>query len=273
MLIIRKKLVNSFFFYGTIDLGDRMKKKSLIIILILALCFVGCGKKDDNTKKKKPDEIRELEKSEINDLMELVDYLYYFDINPAKSFKTSELTNQEVLLWAAGTRDMNGVPFAGLEEKALEYLDFSLEPEHINCMTHFNLLGTSDSIYLYDSNTKTFVKNDSHQKHSDTGYYSYVVNRYVSSQYKNGDYSITFVKLFSDTNAVLAMSSDAAKDRNWYTNYFDAKNKTNVILTKADLSEAKDKLDKMELDGLVKYTYTFRLKNGRYVLKSYQIEK
>ena len=55
MLIIRKKLVNSFFFYGTIDLGDRMKKKSLIIILILALCLVGCGKKDDNTKKKKPE--------------------------------------------------------------------------------------------------------------------------------------------------------------------------------------------------------------------------
>ena len=251
-----------------------MKKKLLVLLMIISsFLVIGCGKKEDNSKKKKPDEIRELEKSEIHDLTEMVDNLYYFDINPAKSFKTSQLTNQEVLLWAAGMRNMNGVEFSELEERALEYLDFSLEPENINCVTHFNLLGTSDFSYLYDSNTKTFVKNDHHQSHSDTGYYSYVVNRYVSSQYKNGDYIITFVKLFSDTNTYMEASSDIARDRNWYTNYFDAQNQNNAVLKKASYSEAQDKLDKMELDGLVKYTYTFKLKNDRYVLKSYEIEK
>jgi len=271
MLMVRKKLVNSFFFYGTIYLGDHMKKKLLILFLFLSIFIVGGCKKKEEPKKEEVNEIRVLKEEEINTLMEKIEDLYYFDINPAKSFKTSELTNQEVLLWSIGLEDADGVLFSDLEKLALDYLDFSLEPENVLCMTHSNILGTSDYRYLYDVDTKKFVKNDNHAKHSESGYYAYVINKYVSSSYENGDYIITVSKIFSDTDRIINANSDSLVKRDWYKTYQDAKNKKNPVMSKSDYKKAEEFFNKN--GAYKKYTYTFKLKNGNYVLKSYVIEE
>ena len=272
MLIIRKKLVNSFFFYGTIYVGDKMKKNVLILMLFLSIFILfGCKKKEEEKEVVK-DDIRELKEEEINDLMGLVEELYYFDINPAKSFKTTDLTNQEVLLWASFKMgNMDGVEFKELEELASKYLDFSLEPEHIICVTHFNILDASANSYLYDPDSKSYKKNDTHTSHSENGYYSIVYNNYVSSSYKNGDYIITVNKLFSSTDYYPWVSRDFA--RNYYASYLDAKYDKNPVLNKVYSKEASEKIKTIDSSKLVKYTYTFRLKNDNYVLKSYQIEQ
>lgn len=270
--MVRKKLVNSFFFYGTIYLGDSMKKKLLVLFLFLSIfMIVGCGKKKEEEKPKVVDEVRDLKEDEINTLMERVNYLYYFDINPAKSFKTSELTNQEVLLWAVGIRSVDEFEFEELVNRAEEYLDFSLEPENVLCMTHSNILGSSDYRYIYDASSKTFKVNKNHEKHSEFGYYSAVFNKYVSSSYKNGDYIITVNKLFSTTNNNPWVSRDFEK--NYYATYKDAKLDTNPVLVNTYSKDVEQKFDSVDSSKLVKYTYTFKLKNGNYVLKSYEIEQ
>lgn len=248
-----------------------MKNKILIFIFFIVLILSGCGKKDE-VKQEEIDDIRELKETEINTLMDLVDDLYYFDINPAKSFKTSELTNQEVLLWAVNNRGFsNKLPFSELADMAMKYLDFSLEPENVLCMTHYHVLGTSDYVYLYDIDNKYFVKNDNHVSHSNKGYYSNVVNRYVESKYENGKYIITVVKLFSDTN----YNPDSKSQINdYYVSYNAAKEEKNPVLKSVNSLSVKDKLIKMNnINELVKYTYTFKIKNDNYVLTNYLIEQ
>ena len=248
-----------------------MKKSLLVLFLFLSLfLLIGCKKKEEE-KPKQVDEVRDLKEDEIKALTQRVEELYYFDINPAKSFKTSELTNQEVLLWAAGLGDASNVSFSEYEKKAIDYLDFSLEPENILCMTHSNKLGSSDYKYIYDVNTKKYVKNKAHINHSETGYYAYVVNRYISSSYKNGDYIITFSKIFSDTDRSIDVNVDSLIKRDWYKTYQDAKNKKDPVMSKFDYKKAEEFFNKN--GAYKKYTYTFKLKNGNYVLKSYVIEQ
>ena len=242
-----------------------MKKKILILLFISLFILVGCKKKEE-VKEKPKDEIRDLKESEIEALTQRVGDLYYFDINPAKSFKTSELTNQEVLLWAVGIRSVDEFEF-----EAEEYLDFSLEPENVLCMTHSNILGSSDYRYIYDASSKTFKVNKNHEKHSEFGYYSTVYDKYVSSSYKNGDYIITVNKLFSTTNYNPWVSRDF--ERNYYATYKDAKLDTNPVLVNTYRKDVEQKIDSVDSSKLVKYTYTFKLKNGNYVLKSYEIEQ
>ena len=255
-----------------------MKKRLLILFfLFVSLLLIGCEKKNKEEVEEEKNEVRELTSEEKSTLLEKVDALYYFDINPAKSFKVNDLTNQEVLLWASYGVDVLKTTFADFEKKAADYLDFSLEPENILCMTHSNILGTSDYLYLYNVNEKNYINNDKHTSHNNKGFYSFVINQYVSSSYVNGDFKITFVKLFTDTDLVVYSSVNTAivpsAKRNWYTNYADAKNTTNPFLQAKNYDEAKEVLEHASDEGLVKYTYTFKLKNGNYVLKSYEIEK
>lgn len=250
-----------------------MKKKLLILFLFLSIFMVvGCKKKEE-VKPKPVDEVRELKEDELEELTSRIDALYYFDINPAKSFKTSELTNQEVLLWASFKEYVDGVDFSEFEKYAKEYLDFSLEPENILCMTHSNKLGSSDYKYIYDVNTKKYTVNKKHVKHSETGYYAYVYNKYIRSQYKNGEYIVTMGKLFSDTDVVYSNNVDYTIKRNWYKSYSDAKAKTNPVIKNYNNLKAEEYLKTLDEKKLVKYTYTFKLKEGKYVLKSYVIEQ
>lgn len=267
--MVRKKLVNSFFFYGTIYLGDNMKKRLFVILLlIIVLIISGCGKKKEEVKKEVVNDIRELKEEEIDNLMSRIEALYYFDINPAKSFKTSELTNQEVLLWASYNIDMVGMEFGELESSAKEYLNFSLEPENILCMTHFNILDSSDYIYLYDVSSKTFVKNDNHSNHKKTGYYSFVINKYKESKYENGNYIVKVYKLFSDTSYTGSLNN--MMKFNWFRSYSDAKSNKDSLIS-GDAYTVKEKFDSIDSSKLIEYTYTFKLKDNRYVLYSYEI--
>jgi len=244
-----------------------MKKKLLILFLFLSMFMVvGCKKKEE-VKPKVENEIRDLTDVEIEELMARIGGLHYFDINPAKSFKTSELTNQEVLLWAfEQKKSYDEIKFEDLEKLASKYLDYSLEPENILCMTHFNILGPSDYSYLYIPASKTFEKNKNHTAHKITGYYSWVIDSYRESKYENGNYIIKVSKLFSDTSNTGGIENYTKYD--WFKSYNDAKNNTNPIVKNE--TAYKVKADNSKLNT---YTYTFVLKNGNYVLKSYVIEQ
>lgn len=250
-----------------------MKKKLFIFLLLfISLLLVGCGKKKPPVVEEKKDEVRELTEEEIDFLMNRVGELSFFDINPAKSFKVNDLTNQEVLLWATSNVNVLETSFADLEKKALDYLDFSLEPEPILCMTHSNVLGTSDYLYLYNVSEKNFIKNVGHVAHNEDGFYSYVLNRYDSSRLENDNYIITVYKLFSDTNARYGLSTDSTFERNWYSSYVDAKYKQNS-LARGNNEKAQADLNSMGTEKLIKYTYTFKMKNNNYILKNYEIMK
>ena len=253
-----------------------MKRKTIIVILIIGciLFISGCGKKEEEKVKQKeaePEDIRDLREVEINNLLERIDDLYYFDINPAKSFKTSELTNQEVLLWAADViGNLNGASYSDLEELAKDYLDFSLEPENILCMTHSNILGSSDYTYLYDVETKKYVKNDHHASHQIGGFYSDVANRYAESRYENGNYIISVYKIFSETNYYPGASAQVKRE--YYNSYSEAKSKSNnIVAHRLKPEEAEEKIKEIDVSKLKKYTYIFGLKDGNFVLKSYEI--
>ncbi len=245
-----------------------MKKKTLILFLLLSIFLIGCGKQEEEVVEE-TNEIRELKQEEIDDLLARIDSLRYFDINPAKSFKTTELTNQEVLQWASYGKDMNKMKFSELEKRAKEYLNFSLEAEDLLCMTHSNILGSSDYTYLYNVSTKSYEKNKNHTSHKITGYYSYVVNRYKESKYENGDYIIKVYKLFSDTSFTGSINNQMTF--NWYASYNDAKKGTKAVLKNE--TAYSNNLKKVNEKSLNTYTYTFRLKDGNYVLKSYVIEQ
>lgn len=247
-------------------------KRKILILLFISLLLFGCGKKNKEVKQEEVIKTRELTQEEITNLMNRIQDLSYFDFNPARSFKTNELTNQEVLLWASSRLDVLNSPFAVFEEEALDYLDFSLEPENILCMTHSNILGTSDYLYIYNVETKSYIKNVGHRIHSDEGYYSYIVNRYSDSRFEEDNFIISVYKLFSDTTAVYGASEDTTRKRNWYYSYSDAKNKVNPVSYNNNESALND-LNNIDPSNLIKYTYTFKMKNDNYVLKSYVIEK
>lgn len=247
-------------------------KKHFVIMFLLLFILSGCKKKEEVKVEPKKEEIRELSEAEIDTLLKRIDDLSYFDINPAKSFKVSDLTNQEVLLWATSKEDVLNISFADMEKKAADYLDFSLEPDNILCMTHSNVLGTSDYLYLYNVEHKNFIKNVGHREHSNEGYYSYVVNRYDSSKFENDNYIISVYKMFSDTNAKYDVASDITWKRNWYASYLDAKNKNNS-LEYDTLEGVKYDINQIDTSKLIKYTYTFKMKNDNFILKTYEIEK
>ena len=245
-----------------------MKKKMLVLFLVLSLFLFGCEKKEEKVPEE-VNEVRELKQTEIDDLLARIEDLKYFDINPAKSFKTTELTNQEVLQWASYGKDMNKMKFSDLEKRAVDYLNFSLEAEDLLCMTHSNILGSSDYSYLYDVSTKSYVKNKNHTNHKITGYYSYVVNRYKESKYENGEYIVKVYKLFSDTSFTGVINNQMRF--NWYASYNDAKTGSKAVLRNE--TAYSNNLKKVSEKNLNTYTYTFRLKDGKYVLKSYVIEQ
>ncbi len=252
-----------------------MKKTVLFLMLFVSLfLMVGCKKKEEEKPKPEEvevDDVRDLREVEINRLMERIDDLYYFDINPAKSFKTSELTNQEVLLWAADVMgNLNGADYSDLEKLANDYLDFSLEPENILCMTHSNILGSSDYTYLYDVETRKYVRNDHHASHSVGGFYSDVANKYAESKYENGNYIISVYKIFSETNYYPEASKQIKRE--YYNSYSDAKSKNdNIVAHGLKPEDAKKKIEEIDVSKLKKYTYTFGLKNDNFILKSYTI--
>ena len=246
-----------------------MKKNILIVVCALVLViFIIVGivliAKDDEpelveTPKQKEIVKRDLTEEEHNSLIKRINELKRLDYLD-KSFKPIELSNQEVLQFASTLVNMDGVEFSKLEEIAKNYLDFSLEPENLICMTHFNKLGTSDNIYLYDTDTGKFVKNTNHISHKETGYYSNIYNFAVDQgRLEDNKYILKVYKVFSDTDS----------KHNYYKSYGDA------VAEKGVLSIGTNSLNENDIKKYVNdlkiYTYTFELKDNNYVLVNYEI--
>ena len=246
-----------------------MKKNILIICCALLLViFIITGiiliTKDDDpelieTPKQEEVVKRDLSQEEHNAILKRVNDLKRLDYLD-KSFKPIELSNQEVLQFASTLVDMEGIEFSKLEEIAKNYLDFSLEPENLLCMTHFNKLGTSDYSYIYNTDTKKFSKNTNHISHKETGYYSNIYNFAVDQgRFEDNKYIFKVYKVFSDTSA----------KHNYYKSYGDA------VLEQNELSVGSNSLNdndiKKYVNDLKVYTYTFELKDNNYVLINYEI--
>lgn len=251
-----------------------MKKKiTIIIIILLSICLFGCQKEEQNEAIEI--EEKQLTETEQDNLMTFIDQLTYLDyLN--KSFKVNELSNQEVLQFTYDYFSKRGtitnLEFKTLQEYADTYLDFALEPENILCVTHFNKVGGSDYLYLYNIDNGKYTKNEEHETHSNNNFYSDVYNNYISGSKKGTTYTVKVTKAFSD------LTEDTTKSSvNFYENYEDAKNSQNKIFTLTyntyQKTYSKDPLESLtSLESLTTYTYTFKLVDDHYVFISYTIE-
>lgn len=251
-----------------------MKKKiTIIIIILLSICLFGCQNEEQNEAVEIEKE--QLTETEQDNLMTFIDQLTYLDyLN--KSFKVNELSNQEVLQFTYDYFSKRGtitnLEFTTLQEYADTYLDFALEPENILCVTHFNKVGGSDYLYLYNIDNGKYTENKEHETHSNSNYYSDVYNNYLSSSKKGTTYTVKVNKAFSD------LTSDKTSTKvNFYATYEDAKEKQNKLFTltyntyqKTYSENPEEALVKEE--DLVVYTYTFKLVDDHYVFISYTIE-
>lgn len=252
-----------------------MKKVVLFFVFILSLfLIVGCeDSPKDNEEKNKSREVTKDEKEKLVNIIDKMKYLDYY----GKSFEVKDLTNQEALRASYNIYTSiypNGeLKFSKIEEVADNYLGFSLEPEHILCDTHFNILGASDYILLYDSKKDEFVDNDSHLGHGGGGFTTAVYNRFVSGTVLEDVYTIKVYKLFSD------LTSDVMDETSYYySSYSNAQKEVNKLFkttynfeTNRFDKDPQNVLDNMDTDDLIIYTYTFILDDGNYVLDEYKI--
>jgi len=248
-----------------------MKKKILIVLFVLLFILTGCGNKTEEKDDNNDNVVkwRDLSEEELNSVLNTIDDLKYLDYY-GKSFKPSELTNQEVLRFVSSLiGEVDGVKFSDLANMADEYLGFSLEPENIICVTHYNILGTSSDLYLYDSSTGTYKYNDNHDGHGGGGFESMIVNKYIDSKTDGENVEVNVYKAFSDILGDITGETYA-----YYATYEDAGNGENALFSNSTYEDATTNLDNLgDSDKLVKYTYKFVLKDGKYVLTEYIINK
>ncbi len=247
-------------------------KKKLLIILLLILIITGCGKrKNENVvEEKKEIEIREINEAEQEALMNKIEELKQLDYN-AKSFKVNELTNQEVLqfiFYKYRDNVSKSIDFKSLEAYLDNYMEFPLEPENILCMTHFNRLGGSDYIYLYNIYDESFEDNKNHFSHPNNGYGSDIFNKYVSGKVEGDKYIIRVYKVFSSI-----LNEQRDYNVSFYRSYKDAEKKENKLFNTTyngryaiDIEKEMDKYD-----DLYVYQYTFKKVDDKYLLVSYEI--
>lgn len=243
------------------------KKIVLLICLFFSLCLVtGCdsGKKDET---KMEVSTRELESTELSDLMTIIDDLTYMDFYN-KDIVPRNLTNQEVLRIAyeivKKKDNSGGISFNTLEDVAMKYLGFSLEPENLNCDTHFNIQDSGGAdVLVYDVDTGIYKNNSKHVNHSTRGVQTKVYNEYVEGYVVDDIYTIVVYKVFSEL-----ISNNYNSKLNYYLTYNDANNDTNVLFNTSDPA---GELDSINKSILAEYTYEFKLKDNNYVLVSYKI--
>ncbi len=245
-----------------------MKKRMLFCLLLIISLFVVTGCEEEDTG-------RNLTADEKKALMEKVDDLKYLDFY-GKSFKTSELTNQEVLHLAfyMSSDDAN---FKDLKKFVDENVDYNLKPENYRCFIHEDKEDISSYYLLYNEETGEYDDNLEHAGHGGGNFQTDVYNRYRNA-YNRGDiFTISVYKLFSST-----YPDTGGVDPLFYTTYNDAKDKKNAIL---DLNEyydwenlqlmanPQDYLNDMDSSRLVTYIYTFKLVDNNYILTEYEIKK
>lgn len=212
-------------------------------------------------------ETRELTDNEKEILMENINKLIYVDYY-GKDVIPRNLTNQEALRIAYEIVVSGGttgdISFSTLEDVAMKYLGFSLEPENLNCDTHFNIQDSSGAdILIYDVNSGNYKKNNNHISHSSKGVKTKVYNEYFDGYVEDDKYVVVVYKIFSEL-----ISDNSVGSLNYYLNYNDAKNEMNAITNTSDIALEFVNLDKNKIN---KYTYEFRLKDNNYVLLSYKV--
>lgn len=252
-----------------------MKKFLLCFLFVLSTFLLsGCGNEDENLKEA----VRGLKEAEKNDLLERITYLTYVDYFD-KDVVVNKLTNQEVLqisfdIYYRLNENADVIKFSKLEKIANDYLGFTLEAEDLLCNTHFNVLGGSEYLMLYDSEDGTYKYNDSHAGHGAGGLASNVYNRFVKGSVEGNIYTITVYKAFSE------ILGDVQEDTTeFYANYSDAVRQTNSLFQVTYNFNA-NKLNKdpnelladVDEEKLEKYTYTFKLRDGNYIFTNYKKE-
>lgn len=238
-----------------------MKKYLQIsLIILMVLVIVGCeGEKNNNGYKKETVVKENLSKDEESFLLDRIDNLKYIDFY-GKSLKTQDLTNQEILQIINSTySDLNNVSFNEIENKAIAYFNYYVNPEDILCDTHNYLFTTSEYLYNYDSDLKGYKFNTSHTGHKEVGVKTDVINKLKESYKENNIYTLVLYKAFSEI-----LNSDNSNINNYYRNYLDAVNKSNLLFV------GKNEFDK-NIEQLSTYTYTFVKKDDNYYLKEYRI--
>ncbi len=258
-----------------------MKKYCFMLLLLCSLFLVvGCEDKEEKGNKKNEEvkeNIRDFTEVEEKALMKIVDdlkYLDYFD----KSFEIKDLTNQELLrtsisIYNKKSNYSGKYTIRNLEDVAKEYFDYKLVGENVECESHWEDTGGSKYISLFDDYTGTFVYNDEHYGHGGGGFSTEVYNRFKSGEVKDDKYILKVYKLFS------GLSTDVMEEDVYYFNSYNnaARNKDKLFKAKYNFEtdrlsvDPQDKLDKMEEEKLIIYTYIFEVKNGNYILKSYKI--
>lgn len=246
-----------------------MKKAYVIFILLISLFLIGgCSTniKDEETVKV---EKRELAENEKSSLMEVINKLAYMDYYN-KDVVPRNMANQEILRLSYEILALEGkvasgeLNFSDLENVAMNYFGYGLEPENLVCDTHYNIqdAGGAD-IMIYNVETGVYTNNSNHLGHGSGGLRTEVYNNYVEGDYTDGTYTIVVNKLFS---GLLGEPYDSKLS--YYATYGDAINSKNELFKSnmIDLNKFNEYQDK-----LVKYTYTFQLKDDNYVLTSYKI--
>lgn len=247
-------------------------RKRIFIIILLLLIITGCGKrKNENVvEEKKEIEIREVSEEEQNVIMKEIDELEYLDYY-SKSFKVNELTNQEVLqfiYYLYKDNVSNSINFKALEEYLGNYMEFPLEPDNVLCNTHFNRLGGSDYIYLYNIYNDNYEENKNHYMHPRDGFGSDVFNKYVSGKVEGNKYTIRVYKVFSSI-----LNENRDYNVSFYRSYKDSSNKENSVFKTTyngryaiNIEEEMNKYDDLYI-----YEYIFKKENDKYLLVSYEI--
>ena len=246
-----------------------MKKKLFILVIMLFSLFIvtGCNKEEEKEEVKVSN--RELTEDEKSDLLNIIEKLKYMDYYN-KDIIPRDLTNQEALrisyeiLALEGKVGSGKLEFSTLEETAMNYLGFSLEPENLVCDTHYNIQddGGAD-IMLYNIESGVYTSNSKHLGHGAGGLRTEVYNNYVEGYENDGTYTIVVNKIFSE---VLGDVIDTKKT--YYATYGDASGYKNELF-EATMIDANKFLEYK--DSMVKYTYKFVLKDNHYVLSSYKI--
>lgn len=246
-----------------------MKNKLYLIIFLLLSLFmvVGCGK-DEESKVEVESNKREITNEEKESLMEIVNKLTYMDYYN-KDIVPINLTNQEVLRISYEILAMEGkavsgkLKFSDLENTAMNYLGFGLEPENLVCDTHYNIQDAAGAdILVYNVNTGVYSNNPKHLGHGAGGLRTEVYNKFVEGYEDNGTYTIVVNKIFSE---LLGDVYDS--DLSYYSTYSDAIGRKNELFKSKMVNSSK--FDEYSND-LVEYTYVFKLKEDNYVLSSYK---
>jgi len=256
-----------------------MKKKIMNFLLIVLSLFLisGCEQKEEKvepgeTKQEEKIEEKNIEKEmteeEKNTLLKIIDELKYLDYR-GESFKSSDLTNQEVLQFAiTKVKQVEGTSFTELENITKKYLGYNIKAENILCVPHYAETPGSKYVYKYNPKTNKYSYDEEHLGHGGGGFMTDIYNRYKDSKIINDEYKITVYKAFSEILGDVWETDDFK----YYPTYEDAATEKNELFTSRENKVIK-KLNEIDASKLTEFTYTFKLENDNFILVSYDINK